>query len=558
MSARTGPCSGTRPAGRAARTRTGSPSAVAAVPGRGTSTVGGGGTQSGWRARRRTPCRCCAGRARAATRRCARWCARATGSPCGARRGATRRPARPTGAGNSSRALPSWFGRRGTRAPCRSSCGCCASASAWATARRTGPSTWCCSTTTPAGPSPARAPPTPWTRRDARRPGTGRTAHGHRQRSEEQHVSVVPDWFVFRGTADPHDGIDRLPEPPPWREFDGGPPLTEVPPLGSESTRRLGAARPPGARPVWRTEELELINAALYLRRPLLVTGDPGAGKSTLAHALAHELGLGRVLRWPVVSRTTLRDGLYAYDAIARLQDAQLAARDHGQVPGQRPAARPDESIGRYLRLGPLGTALLPYERPRVLLVDELDKSDIDLPNDLLNVLEEGEFTLPELERIADREPETDVLTDDGTRARVRGGRVRCRAFPVVVLTSNGERDFPAPLLRRCLRLDLASPANDQAGAERLAAMVHAHFGNAGDGGDGGGSGYSGYSGNEEREALIREFLTSSPGALRAADQLLNAVYLTQRATPGGGPDRERLAELLMRPLDSSGEHGNR
>ena len=361
----------------------------------------------------------------------------------------------------------------------------------------------------------------------------------------------VPDWFVFRGTGTPHDGIDRLPPAPPWRDFDGGPAVPEVPSLGTESDRRLGhvtreggsgqgpgdgqeARDGQGARGgTWRTEELELINAALYLRRPLLVTGDPGSGKSTLAHALAHELGLGRVLRWPVVSRTTLHDGLYAYDAIARLQDAQLARR-------QEPGA--DEGgIGRYLRLGPLGTALLPYARPRVLLVDELDKSDIDLPNDLLNVLEEGEFTLPELERIADREPRTDVLTDDGTRVPVEGGRVRCRAFPLVVMTSNGERDFPAPLLRRCLHLDLPSPGNDQAGAERLAALVHAHFGEVGE---------------AEREELIRSFLTSSPGSLRAADQLLNAVYLTQQVTTPA-LDRERLAQLLMRPLDS-GERGPR
>ncbi|WP_326687994.1 MULTISPECIES: MoxR family ATPase [unclassified Streptomyces] len=384
----------------------------------------------------------------------------------------------------------------------------------------------------------------------------------------------VPDWFVFRGTAEPHEGIDRLPPPPPWRAFDGGPPLTQVPPLGTESTRRLGLNARSGARPAWRKEELELINAALYLRRPLLVTGDPGAGKSTLAHALAHELGLGRVLRWPVVSRTTLRDGLYAYDAIARLQDSQLA-RTHAPEPADGPGAQQEpahrqqrehrqqepahrqqrehrqeagggpgggQSIGRYLRLGPLGTALLPYERPRVLLIDELDKSDIDLPNDLLNVLEEGEFTLPELERIADREPETPVLTDDGVHATVTGGRVQCRAFPLVVMTSNGERDFPAPLLRRCLHLDLPSPGNDQAGADRLAAMVHAHFGDEG---------------AAEREELIHSFLTSSPGSLRAADQLLNAVYLTQQAATGRDIDRERLSHLLMRPLDS-GERGPR
>ncbi|MFH0520865.1 AAA family ATPase [Streptomyces sp. M41] len=350
----------------------------------------------------------------------------------------------------------------------------------------------------------------------------------------------MPDWFVYRGTGEPHDGISQLPAPPPWRDFDGGPAVVPAPPLGTESTRRLGTR---GRRGIaWRQEELELINAALYLRRPLLVTGDPGSGKSTLAHSLAHELDLGRVLHWPIVSRSTLREGLYTYDAIARLQDMQLAKErgEHGRR-GERgePYA---EDIGEYLRLGPLGTALLPYDRPRVLLVDELDKSDIDLPNDLLNALEEGEFLITELQRIARRQPRADVLTDDGTRAPVQEGRVRCRSFPVVVMTSNGERDFPAPLLRRCLHLDLPSPRNDESGAARLEAMVRAHFGDAD---------------RPAHDALIRDFLQSSPGSLRAADQLLNAIYLTQQAVRDSEPDRRRLAELLMRPLDQ-GDHGTR
>ncbi|MET7487392.1 MoxR family ATPase [Streptomyces sp. NPDC005538] len=343
---------------------------------------------------------------------------------------------------------------------------------------------------------------------------------------------TTPDWFVFRGSGEPHDGVERLPAPPPWRDFDGGPLIGTVPPLGTESTRRLGTRSAGGL--IWRPQELELINAALYLRRPLLVTGDPGSGKSTLAHALAHELGLGRVLHWPIVSRTTLRDGLYTYDAIARLQDTQMA-KESAEEPYT-------EDIGEYLRLGPLGTALLPRSRPRVLLVDELDKSDIDLPNDLLNALEEGEFRIAELQRIARGQPEVQVLTDDGDRAVVRAGQVRCRAFPVVVMTSNGERDFPAPLLRRCLHLDLPSPRNDEWGTARLDAMVRAHFGD------------TDTSGNEQ---LIRDFLESSPGSLRAADQLLNAIYLTQEAVRDSEPDRQRLAELLMRPLDQ-GEHGTR
>lgn len=125
-----------------------------------------------------------------------------------------------------------------------------------------------------------------------------------------------------------------------------------------------------------------MVNAALYLRRPLLVTGNPGTGKTSLAYSVAYELDLGEVLYWPITTRTTLKDGLYNYDAVGRLQDAKL---------------NPDDSlnrIGKYITLGPLGTALLPSERPRVLLIDEIDKSDVDLPNDLLHVFENGEYTI--------------------------------------------------------------------------------------------------------------------------------------------------------------------
>ncbi|MBT2479195.1 MoxR family ATPase [Streptomyces sp. ISL-94] len=349
------------------------------------------------------------------------------------------------------------------------------------------------------------------------------------------------EWLIYRGVGEPHDGIDALPDPPPWRDFDGGPVGEEGGPAAGASVadgniaRRLGAHRQAAELHRPEPEELEAINAALYLRRPLLVTGFPGTGKSTLAHAVAHELKLGRVLRWPVVSRTVLQDGLYRYDALARLQDVQLAASGgspggtRAGAPGGTPAGAPGgvPGIGKYIRLGPLGTALLPTGRPRVLLIDELDKSDIDLPNDLLNVLEEGEFALPELERVADTEPEVQVLTDDGAKVTVRGGRVRCRAFPFIILTSNGERDFPAALLRRCIQLKLGQP-----GEKRLATMVRAHLG-------------------EEAARLgadlIREFLNRSQSELVAADQLLNAVYLTHYAAP---PTREDLADLLIQRLD--------
>ncbi|MEV5984780.1 MoxR family ATPase [Streptomyces sp. NPDC052051] len=327
----------------------------------------------------------------------------------------------------------------------------------------------------------------------------------------------MSEWFIYQGTGQPDPSrIEGLPPPPPWRAFDAPPVAYEVPDLDSATGRRLGKPVP---LPVQDAETLELINAALYLRRPLLVTGEPGVGKSTLAHSIAHELGLGRVLEWPIVSRSELREGLYTYDAISRLQDAQL--------PGDASA----QDIGRYIKLGPLGTALLAADRPRVLLIDELDKSDIDLPNDLLNVLEEGRFALPELERIADRTPVVEVLTDDGRRVAVTGGQVRCRTFPFVVLTSNREREFPTPLLRRCIPLDLKAPRD-----ERLAALVQAHFGALG------------Y--DDNRDIVERFTRAGADGALRPTDQLLNAIFLAQHAARDASERREELSELLMQPLD--------
>lgn len=379
----------------------------------------------------------------------------------------------------------------------------------------------------------------------------------------------MTDWRIYRGVGQPHpEEVRRLPDPPPWRDFTVSEPERSRPPGGDthhaaearegtrdgtadgtaegitddgvrdgpgegsgdgvevdpSAARRLGVKRRLVENHHPRPEEVEAVNAALYLRRPLIVTGNPGTGKSTLAHAVAYELGLGKVLRWPIVSRSGLQDGLYRYDAIGRLQDVQL-----DRAAG-RPAEAERHSIGSYVRLGPLGTALLPSDKPRVLLVDELDKSDLDLPNDLLNALEEGEFAIPELERIADREPEVEVLTDDGARTVVHGGRVRCTTFPFIVLTSNGERDFPAALLRRCIQLELEPPGEDQ-----LVAMVKAHLGTTA---------------ATEGAPLIQRFLNRDPGAVIAADQLLNALFLTQHAPSTERVTRDRLAEMLMQPLD--------
>lgn len=329
-------------------------------------------------------------------------------------------------------------------------------------------------------------------------------------RSEEP-ASGRPEWWIFQGTGQPLAPAERdrrWPPPPRWRRFHGGP-GQPPPPDDPDIERRLGATVV--TERVDR-HQVDMINAAIYLRRPLLVTGRPGAGKSSLAYRIARELGLGRVLRWPITTGTTLRSGLYEYDAIGRVQAAQQQAGGPARWK-LRGAPRDEPSIGDFVHLGPLGTALLPYRLPRVLLVDELDKSHIDLPNDLLNVFEDGEFEIPELVRVRSREPAVAVHTADprGT-ATVRAGQVRCHEFPVVVLTSNGERDFPPPFLRRCLQLELPDPDEDQ-----LATIVAAHFPEGADG---------------ARE-LINAFLERRARVDGlAADQLLNAVAL---ATSGAG-----------------------
>lgn len=339
------------------------------------------------------------------------------------------------------------------------------------------------------------------------------------------------EWGIYRGTGVPRpDGIDALPPPPPWRTFDGGPAQPGPPEDADETRRRLGTYTPTAPS---NTAQRDVINAALCLRRPLLVTGRPGSGKSTLPYQIAHELGLGRVLYWPVTSRTTLQDGLYSYDAIGRVQ-ATATWRAMIGVAGAAdgPGMEAPPSVGDFLSLGPLGTALLPYDRPRVLLVDELDKSDIDLPNDLLSVLEEGTFDIPELVRSEARSPSFVVHTDDpDVRVSVQGGRVRCRAFPIVVITSNGEREFPPAFLRRCLRLDIPQPS-----VEELAAMVAAHF--------------SAEVAERARDVIMQFHERSSGSGGLATDQLLNAVHLmTAGDHPGQGEHWDDLMAAVWRRL---------
>jgi MoxR-like ATPase len=306
-------------------------------------------------------------------------------------------------------------------------------------------------------------------------------------------------WLEFTGNPDSQqrDTVLLLPPPPPWRNF-GDP---------DRNTLRGKTMRPSA-------QAIKMVNMALYLRRPLLITGKPGTGKSSLAHAVSRELNLGDVLHWPINTRSTLQDGLYRYDAIARLRDAQIQNAPTPNIQTQI------QDIARYIRLGPLGTALVPSDRPRVLLIDEIDKSDIDLPNDLLNVFEEGTFLIPELtrQRVAlheepgDTLPLTvDVMSDDDRSVPVTNGRIRCFEFPLVLMTSNNERDFPPAFLRRCLRLDLAPPT-----VSELKTIIYSHFNH----------GLS-----EEQAAQIEGIIADFESRRKshhelATDQLLNLVFL--------------------------------
>ena len=189
-----------------------------------------------------------------------------------------------------------------------------------------------------------------------------------------------------------------------------------------------------GSKDYIASEELiRSVNIAAALQKPLLVKGEPGTGKTMLAESIADSLGMELII-WNIKSTTKAQDGLYVYDTVQRLYDSQFG--EYGV-----------DDISRYIKLGKLGIAFT-KEKQAVLLIDEIDKADLEFPNDLLWELDQMEFYIPET-----------------------GETIKAKQRPIVIITSNAEKELPDAFLRRCIFHYIAFP--DQ---EMMARIVRAHY----------------------------------------------------------------------------------
>ena len=181
---------------------------------------------------------------------------------------------------------------------------------------------------------------------------------------------------------------------------------------------------------------VEAVNCAIALERPLLIKGEPGTGKTLLAQHVAEGLGLA-IEKWHIKSTTKAQEGLYVYDTVQRLNDARFGEGDVS-------------NIRAYIRMGPMGRSFRAEDR-KVLLIDEIDKADIEFPNDLLRELDEMRFTVSE--------------TSEEVVANQR---------PMVIITSNNEKELPDAFLRRCVFHFIEFP--DRELMKRIVAVHHPHL----------------------------------------------------------------------------------